>query len=104
MNGYMLFAKENRIQLGRLAGEAWKSLPKTERDHYSQRAKVMNKKEGRTTQPTMNGLNLFAKENRIKLGRLSGEAWKSLPKTERDHYSQRAKVMAEETKKREHSG
>merc|ERR1719384_2841522 len=59
----------------------------------------------------MNGFMLFAKKYRLELiqqhpGKdnraisvLLGEAWKSLSLEEREQYSQRAKVMADEQKK-----
>ncbi|XP_040574727.1 uncharacterized protein [Lepeophtheirus salmonis] len=59
----------------------------------------------------MNGFMLFAKKYRLELiqqhpGKdnraisvLLGEAWKSLPQTDRESYSSRAKVLADEQKK-----
>eukprot|EP00095_Tigriopus_kingsejongensis_P007270 maker-scaffold144_size312663-snap-gene-1.14 protein:Tk07270 transcript:maker-scaffold144_size312663-snap-gene-1.14-mRNA-1 annotation:"PREDICTED: uncharacterized protein LOC100375095" len=73
-------------------------------------AKKKEKEPDKPKRP-MNGFMLFAKKFRLELiqqhpGKdnraisvLLGEAWKGLPQEERENYSHRAKVMAEEQKK-----
>ncbi len=111
------FAAVSSKQEEKATKSASKKAPASEfarakrQDGNSKEKKAEDAKDSSKPKRPMNGFMLFAKKYRLELiqqhpGKdnraisvMLGEAWKALPREEREEYSRRAKVMADEQKK-----